>query len=87
MKFYYSFEEQETYYAKHHELASLMGCVLEEEKGKLWTIFQWVHPGKGWRYSSSMGFGPTVWQTRSKKVALELADKMSENAYNAMPSI
>jgi len=77
---YYTFEEKEAYLAKYHELASLMGFVIEDEKGKSWSIFQWFHPGEGWVFGSAMGIGPTVWTTNSEAVARKLGS-IPSNGY------
>jgi hypothetical protein len=44
--------------------------------GGKWSVFSWFCPD-GWRHSSSMGVGPSVWETRSWPLVVKHLDRLA----------
>ena len=86
MKRYWTKEEAKAHRSTRGVVAGLiMEAVEETDYG--WKYFSWFKPDPRWRFGSACGAGPTVWTTKSKRVALETAEKLKQRDYNSEPSI
>jgi hypothetical protein len=85
-KRYWTKQEAEDHRRKYGLVGGLIMEAVEETEGG-WIYFSWFKPDPRWKLGSAMGAGPTVWRTKSKKVAFETSEMLKQRDYESAPSI